>query len=102
MTRGDTFVRTINLTKNGEKYTPKEGDRIRFAMSKTYKDKKGYSLLVEKLIDNETLEWIIDSNDTKDLPYGKYVYDLQITYGDTGYIETFADKKRLTLTEEVE
>ena len=71
-------------------------------MSKTYKDKKGYRLLVEKLIDNETLLWVIDANDTKDLSYGKYVYDLQITYGDTGYVETFANKKRLTLTEEVE
>lgn len=102
MTRGDTFVRTINLTKNGEKYTPQQGDIIRFAMSKTYKDKKGYKLLVEKLIDNETLLWVIDANDTKNLSYGKYVYDLQITYGDTGYVETFANKKRLTLTEEVE
>ena len=61
-----------------------------------------YIEIKQKLIDNETLLWIIDANDTKDLSYGKYVYDLQITYGDTGYVETFANKKRITLTEEVE
>ena len=71
-------------------------------MSKVYKGKSGYELLVEKIIDNETLEWVIESEDTEQLPYGKYLYDLQITYGDTGYIETFADKKTITLTEEVE
>lgn len=102
MTRGDTFVRKISLTKNGEEYTPHNGDVIRFAMSKVYKGKSGYSLLIEKVIDNDTLEWIIESQDTSDLPYGRYVYDLQITYGDTGYVETFADKKTLTLMEEVE
>lgn len=59
-------------------------------------------MLLEKTIDNNTLEWIIDASDTENLDYGKYVYDLQITYGQTGYVETFADKKTLKLTEEVE
>lgn len=102
MTRGDTFVRKINLVKNGEPYTPSESDVIRFAMSRTYKGKTGYKLLVEKVIDNDTLLWVIDSSDTANLDYGKYVYDLQITYGSTGYVETFAEKKNITLTEEVE
>lgn len=102
MTRGDTFIRTLKLTKNGEDYTPNEYDVIRFAMSNVYKGKTGYELLIEKIIDNNTLEWIIDASDTADLPYGKYYYDLQITYGQTGYVETFADKKTLRLTEEVE
>lgn len=102
MTRGDTFVRTIVLEKDGENYTPNSNDIIRFAMSKVYKGKSGYELLIEKIIDNNTLEWIIESEDTAELPYGRYLYDLQITYGDTGYVETFADKKTITLTEEVE
>lgn len=102
MTRGDTFVRTIVLTKNGNSYIPHESDVIRFAMSKVYKGKTGYELLVEKVIDNNTLEWIIDAQDTEDLDYGKYVYDLQITYGLTGYVETFLEKRTIKLTEEVE
>ena len=102
MTRGDTFVRTISLVKDGEPYTPQEGDVIRFAMAKVYKGRPGYDLLLEKVIDNNTLKWIIDASDTADLDYGKYVYDLQITYGSTGYVETFAAKKNLWLMEEVE
>lgn len=101
MTRGDTFACTIILKKNGETYIPESGDVIRFAMAKVYKGKAGYKLLIEKIIDNSTLLWKLDPEDTADLEYGKYVYDLQMTYAD-GTVETFADKKKLTLTEEVE
>lgn len=102
MTRGDTFARTLTLTKGGEPYTPAEGDVIRFALSKVYKGKPGYELLLEKIINHDTMLWLIEADDTADLDYGRYVYDLQITYGETGYVETFAAKKTLTLTEEVE
>ena len=66
-----------------------------------YKGEKGYNLLIEKIIPNDSLQWRIDPEDTNDLRYGSYVYDLQITYAD-GKVETFADKKRFVLTEEVE
>lgn len=101
MTRGDTFARTLILKKNGQTYTPESGDVIRFAMAKVYKGKTGYELLIEKTIDNSTLLWKLDPEDTADLEYGKYVYDLQMTYAD-GTVETFADKKQFILTEEVE
>ena len=100
MTRGDTFQRTLVLTKNGETYTPQEGDVIRFAMSKKFEGQNGYALLLEKTIPNDTLLWTIDAEETKMLPYGTYNYDLQITYAD-GSVETFADKKTIKLTEEV-
>lgn len=101
MTRGDTFARTLILKKNGQTYVPENGDVIRFAMAKVYKSKTGYELLIEKTIDNSTLLWKLDPEDTADLEYGKYVYDLQMTYAD-GSVETFADKKQFILTEEVE
>ena len=101
MTRGDTFARTLTLIKNGETYTPQAGDVIRFAMANVYKDKAGYDLILNKVIDNSTLLWTIDAEDTANLAYGKYVYDLQITYAD-GSVETFADRKTITLTQEVE
>lgn len=101
MTRGDTFARTLTLTKNGQTYTPQSGDIIRFAMAKAYKSNAGYKLLLNKVIPNDTLLWTIDAEDTADLGYGLYVYDLQITYAD-GTVETFANKKTITLTEEVE
>lgn len=101
MTRGDTFARTLVLKKNGQTYTPENGDVIRFAMANTYKGKEGYELLLEKIIDNNTLLWKIEADDTAELPYGKYVYDLQITYAD-GTVETFANMKVFQLTAEVE
>ena len=101
MTRGDTFARTITLKKNGQTYTPENGDVIRFAMAKVYKGKTGYELLLNKVIDNSTMLWTISADDTADFDYGKYVYDLQMTYAD-GSVETFANKKTITLTEEVE
>lgn len=101
MTRGDTFAKTLTLTKGGKPYTPASGDVIKFTMSRTYKGKMGYRPLLEKVIDHETMLWIIDASDTESMEYGKYVYDLEITYGDTGYVETFADRKTLMLTEEV-
>lgn len=101
MTRGDTFARTLVLTKSDKPYVPQEGDVIRFAMAQVYKDKPGYELLLEKVIPNDTLLWKIEPSDTSTLAYGYYKYDLQITYAD-GTVETFADKKKFTLTEEVE
>lgn len=100
MTRGDTFQRTLVLTKNGETYTPQEGDVIRFAMSKKFESQNGYELILEKEIPTDTLLWTITASETKSLDYGTYNYDLQITYAD-GTVETFADKKTIKLTEEV-
>lgn len=101
MTRADTFARTLTLYKNGEQYTPNSSDVILFTMSKKYKGASGYEPLIQKEIDKDTMLWIIDSGDTADLAYGKYVYDLQIAYGATGYVETFAAQKTIRLTEEV-
>lgn len=100
MTRGDTFKRTLQLKKDSEIYTPAENDTIRFAMSNVFKGEKGYQLLIEKVIPNDTMVLKIDPSDTKDLNYGFYVYDLEITYAD-GTVETFADKKKFVITEEV-
>lgn len=101
MTRGDTFARTLSLKRNGETYTPNEGDVITFTLAKCYKGSRGYEALIQKTIDPTTLLLLIDAEDTAGLEYGRYFYDLQIVYATTGYTETFANKKVLTLTEEV-
>lgn len=44
---------------------------------------------------------VLEPEDTKTLPFGKYVYDIQITYAD-GKVDTFITKGRLRLTEEVD
>ena len=98
LTRGDTFRATITLTDaDGELYFPVEGETVQFAVKKTYEDEE---CLILKDIPIDTLELIIEPEDTKDLPFGNYVYDMQITRLN-GDVDTFITKASLILTEEV-
>lgn len=99
LTRGDTFRATIVITdEHGEPYTPVTGETIRFAMKKDYSDAE---CLIEKAIPIDTMEFILEPSDTKELDFGTYVYDIQITRSN-GDVDTFITKASLTLTEEVE
>lgn len=99
MTRGDTCRIKITLNDdNGDEYTPQEGDVIRFAAKKEYTDSEPV-IFVEVPTDTMVLE--IKPNDTKHLPFGNYVYDLQITFAD-GTVNTFVYKGQLKLDEEVD
>lgn len=100
MTRGDTLRTTVSITDaNGTTYTPVEGDSVRFALKKTYNDAEP---LILKDIPTDTMELRLESEDTKSLDQpGEYVYDIQITLND-GTVDTFIDKAKLKLTEEVE
>lgn len=99
MTRGDTLRVQIGLTdQDSNSYEPHEGDRIRFAMKTAYSDSEP---LLIKDIPIETLELVLDPEDTKDLPQpSSYVYDIELTYAN-GDVDTFIDKAKLMITEEV-
>ena len=100
LTKGDTFKRTLTLRNKatGETYTPVEGDSIRFAAKKRYNDE---TCLIYRDIPIDTMLLHIEPDDTKDLATGNYVYDIQLTYAN-GDVDTFIDKAKLILTEEVE
>ena len=99
MTRGDTLRLTLGLTdEDGNDYIPLQGDTIRFAMKQNYNDS---TPLIVKDIPTDTLQLVLNPEDTKNLPQpSTYVYDLEITYAN-GDVETFVDKAKLQLTEEV-
>lgn len=99
MTRGDTLRITLDLKdESGNEYTPADGDSIRFAMKRTYSES---TPLIVKEIPNSTLELVLDPEDTKNLTQpSSYVYDIEITYAN-GDVDTFIDKAKLQLTEEV-
>lgn len=98
LTRGDTFKAGIVITKSdGTPYTPSENDKIRFAMKSKYTDP---TPLLVKDIPVDTMMLIIESADTKDFPFGQYVYDIQITK-ENGDVDTFIAKSLLNLMEEV-
>lgn len=99
MTRGDTFKATVTMeTASGEIYAPAAGDVIRFAMKKKITDA---TALITKILDNSRLLLQLDPADTKQLPYGDYLYDIEITYA-SGEVDTFISKAVLTLAEEVD
>lgn len=99
LTRGDSFAADIGIFQpNGKPYTPSTGDKVRFAMKKDAKDEK---VLILKDIPIETLRLVLDPEDTKNLDFGSYVYDIQLTKSN-GEVDTFITKSNLILTEEVE
>ena len=98
LTRGDTLTLTVELMKDGEAYTPEQGDVIRFALSKGYVGEPGYEFKLDKTIPNDTLTFTLTSEETA-LDYRSYNYDIQVTHSD-GCVDTFISAK-LTITGEV-
>lgn len=97
LVRGDSLHLKINIYINGELYTPNQGDVVRFAMKQNYQSSR---VLIHKDIPIDTLELHLESLDTKKLPFGKYVYDIEITF-DNGDVDTFISGE-MELTPEVE
>lgn len=105
LTRGDTFLAKVNMTRDGDEYTPQPGDKVRFALKhKTLKvDKSDYtdeSPLILKDIPTDTMLLQLDPDDTKTLSFGTYEYDIEITFAD-GYVDTFITAEKFKLTKEV-
>lgn len=100
LTKGDTFKRTLSLKKKTTKepYIPVSGDYIRFAAKKKYKDEECVILFQ---IPNDTMLLHITPQMTEDLAVGEYVYDIELTYAN-GDVDTFIDRAKLILTEEVD
>ena len=99
LTRADSMQIQLALSKSGSTFTPEQNDVIRFSVSKVPKGKCGYNLLISKVVNNDTLLLELDPQDTASLPYGDYLFDLEITYT-SGAVDTFL-KGTFTLTEEV-
>lgn len=111
LTRGDTFKSTVSMCYKNEgtgeltPYTPQAGDVVRFAMkgdkmtpgNQDYVDK---TPLILKVIPNDTLLLKIDPSDTKNLKFGNYKYDIEITFAN-GDVCTFIEDADFILTREV-
>ena len=104
MTRGDTLLVQVGMTRDGTAYTPEAGDRVRFAV-KTELNRKDTDFvedepLIEKQIPIETMILQLDPEDTKSLPFRSYKYDIEITFSD-GTVATFICNSDFILTPEV-
>ena len=97
LTRGDSLRVTVNITQDGEPYTPVVGDSVRFALKKDFDDTEP---LVLRDIPTDTLQLTLVPEDTKPLDFGKYWYDVELTKND-GTVVTFIGPERFYITEEV-
>ena len=101
MTKGDTLEAVLEiLLADGSKYEVQDTDRIRFALKRKYTDK---CVLIRKDIDPSDLLLRLDPEDTKSLrpDWVPYVYDIELTTAD-GRVDTFIDRGRFIVTEEVD
>ena len=91
ITRGDTgyFKFTpyvVNDDGTKTEYEIQEGDTIRFAMKKKLSD--SFEILLTKAVDPTTFRMKLDPEDTKNLDFGQYVYDVQLTTA-SGEVDTY-------------
>ena len=95
--RGDTFQANVEIMNpDKSKYIPQPGDRIRFAVKKSYSDQEPVLL---KEISNDSLLLRIESADTKAMLEDSYRYDIELTKAN-GDVSTFI-KGNLVLSDEV-
>lgn len=96
--RGDTAnIKVTILDKDGNLFTPGENDTVRFAVKRSYYQTEPDIL---KTIPNETLMLELDSTDTKELAFGLYKYDIELTTED-GEVDTFIAMADFRILEEV-
>lgn len=105
LTRGDTLVVVVSMTRAGAAYEPVEGDVIKFYLKRAIMkpDRVAYvdtDPLITKTIPTDTLQLKLVPNDTKSLAFGKYAYDIEITFAN-GDVDTFINNAELWLMPEV-
>lgn len=94
LTRGDYASFHIDIEDaTGGEYTPQTGDVVTFTVKKNTKTEE---VLIQKT--GQDIE--IEHEDTAELRYGTYAYDVQLTYAN-GHIDTFIGPADFVLTEEV-
>lgn len=96
ITRGDSAVLSLDITDaDGNSYTPAGNDSLLFTVKV---DTATSSHLIQKSITGGKVT--LDPVDTESLPYGDYVYDVQLRMAD-GYVDTIIPPSLFRVEEEV-
>lgn len=96
ITRGDTAYINVNvMNRTTGKYILQDGDVVKFSVKKTINDTT--PLIQKQLIDNKIK---ILPTDTALLPFGSYVYDIQLTFAN-GDVNTIVKPNRFEVCDEV-
>ena len=108
LTRGDSAEFDIDIKDNtGAPYILKDGDKVQFAV-RSIEDFAEENPPKNPLIVKDGINVKLINDDTKNLPFGDYVYDIQVTFAN-GDRDTIACPKKkcgqlipnFILTEEV-
>ena len=105
LTRGDSLYLQINIMMSNQKYEQVNGDIVRFYLKRNlmnpqrtaYRDVEP---LITKIIPNDTMILHLEPSDTKNLDFGNYVYDCEITFSN-GDVDTFINNQPFIIGEEV-
>ena len=101
MTRGDTAsVIIVPKYSDGEVYIPQPEDTVKFTVKRAIASREVMETLLEKEIPTDTMELVIEPEDTKTMKFGDYVFDVQLTFAD-GDVDTFITDGKLKITPEV-
>ena len=96
LTRGDTLPIKILITdQNKDPYELQEGDILYFTVKKSISTSE---IVFQKKL--QTNKFNIEHDDTADIAYGKYVYDVQLTLAD-GTVWTIIKPNLFEVTGEV-
>lgn len=94
MTRGDS--ESIGVKLNG--YTLQDGDKVEFTVRRSVGSGAVIHKTVTEFSENAAIIPILPE-DTERLQFGKYVYDIQLTYG--GSVKTIVTPSSFEIGEEV-
>ncbi len=100
ITRGDSFYFAIFFRRNGEEVAFSQGDKIYFTLKDNVDTEE---ILVQKIITEFTdgrAVISLEPNDTKNLAFKRYVYDIQYTKAD-GFTRTLILPSDFTIKPEV-
>ena len=96
-TRGDTGRLRFTLNFDKVPYELQQGDVVRFAVNTADHEA---TPLITKTLDGYVLT--LNPSDTKNLGFGSYLYDVQITFAESGDVLTYLEKKKFKLTWEAD
>lgn len=97
LTRGDTVTFDLDLTDEDDNpYIMRSDEYIVFSLRRLYA--KGEVLLT---IQSDTPSFSISTNDTKNLSFGNYKYDVYLMNESDNSLNTFIADKELYIGEEV-
>jgi hypothetical protein len=90
ITRGDSAIIVFSAeNEDGESFHPSNGDKLIFKATKKMGDEESRVITIENEMDgNEEEYWSIKfkPEDTKNLAFGKYPYDVEINICDNGEV----------------